>query len=811
MSRRPRRVHFIGIGGIGLSAIARVLIARGDQVAGSDLHASPITDELAKLGAKIFIGHRAENVGDVDMVLATSAATEDNPEILQARRRGIRILKRYDFFPELTAGKQVIAVAGTHGKTTTTGMVAAILLNAGLDPTAIVGGSIPELGGNGRAGRGEYFVIEADEYDRAFLGLRPSIAVVTSIEMDHPDMFRDVNEVAGGFREFMSLVARDGLIVGCGDDERVSRELQSVDVPVARYGFGMHNDWRAVDLKPNARGGTNFAVQRGTDRLGDFELQIPGKHNVLNALAALVAAHRAGADLKSAQETLRNFRGAARRFEIKGEFAGITIVDDYAHHPSEIRATLAAARERFPGRTIWAVFQPHTFSRTHALLDDFTRAFGDADRVIVTDIFGARERDNGRITSRDLVQRMTKPNVTYLRRLEETADYLSVHLKPGDILLTLGAGDVYRIGEWVLAGLSKQPRASASAEPESKRSPRKSSRASKNLNALRIPPRDDAAQRDDLRPDGDARRRAGSIEASAALGIRAKRNESLAPHTTFRIGGPADFFVEAKTISDLIEYVKLAREHGVEIFVLGNGSNVLVLDGGVRGLVIENHCDQFSLSVIGTERAILTAESGVPLPNVANRMARQGWSGLEWAIGVPGTVGAAVVGNAGAQGGCIADNLLQVSLLDAAGAMRKLSIQDLAFGYRDSRFKHAKSEIILSADFELRQDDPQVCIARMIEYSEHRRRTQPTEPSVGSMFKNPPGDFAGRLIEQAGLKGTRVGKVEVSQVHANFFVNQGGATAKEVLRLIDIVREQVRKKFGIELELEIELVGEPGG
>lgn len=301
------------------------------------------------------------------------------------------------------------------------------------------------------------------------------------------------------------------------------------------------------------------------------------------------------------------------------------------------------------------------------------------------------------------------------------------------------------------------------------------------------------------------------IAVSTALGKCAKFNEPLAPHTTFRIGGPADFFAEAKTISELIECIRFARQHNVEVFVLGNGSNVLVLDGGFRGLVIENHCDQFSLNPISTDRATLTAEGGLPLPNVANRMARQGWSGLEWAIGVPGTVGAAVVGNAGAHGGCIADNLLQVSILDAVGALRKLSAQELALGYRDSRFKHSKSEIILSADFGLQRDDPQACIARMNAYSEHRRRTQPTEPSVGSMFKNPSGDFAGRLIEQAGLKGMRVGNVEVSRVHANFFVNHGGATAKEVLQLIDLARGQVRKKFGIELELEIELVGEQGG
>lgn len=298
------------------------------------------------------------------------------------------------------------------------------------------------------------------------------------------------------------------------------------------------------------------------------------------------------------------------------------------------------------------------------------------------------------------------------------------------------------------------------------------------------------------------------------LGGNVRVNEPLAPYTTFRIGGPADLFVVAKTIPELIQFVTLARQHDVPVFILGNGSNILVLDGGIRGLVIKNHCDRTSLNVTNAERAILHAESGASLPGVANRMARQGWSGLEWAIGVPGTIGGAIVGNAGAHGSCIADNLLSVTILDAGGATRELPKTELAFDYRQSRFKPSRGEIILSAKFEMQRDDPQACIARMNAYTEQRRRTQPTEPSVGSMFKNPPGDpsaplrtgLAGRLIEQAGLKGMRVGNVEVSRVHANFFVNHGGAMAADVLRLIEIVRERVHERFGVELELEIEIV-----
>jgi len=294
----------------------------------------------------------------------------------------------------------------------------------------------------------------------------------------------------------------------------------------------------------------------------------------------------------------------------------------------------------------------------------------------------------------------------------------------------------------------------------------------------------------------------------ARWGAAVRASEPLAAHTTFRIGGPADFFAEAKTLDELIELVRRARQQRVPFFILGNGSNLLISDRGFRGLVIENHCAQVSLQALGATRARVRVESGAVLPGLANRLARQGWAGLEWAIGVPGTMGGAIVGNAGAHGACIADNLIGVTILDAESVIRELPKTELAFAYRTSRFKRARDEVILRAEIELERDEPDACIARMQAYVEQRRRTQPTEPSVGSIFKNPPGDFAGRLIDAAGLKGTRVGGVEVSPVHANFFVNRGGATASEVLQLIEIVRTRVRAQFGVELELEIQVVGD---
>jgi UDP-N-acetylmuramate--alanine ligase len=444
----PQRIHIVGIGGIGLSAIAQVLLARGVQVSGSDQVASAVTDELARLGAKIVIGQRAENLGDVDLVLVTSAAPEDNPEIVEARRRGLRIVKRYHFFPELTAGKKTIAVAGTHGKTTTTGMIASILTDAGLDPDAVIGGVISELGSNARAGQGKYFVIEADEYDRAFLGLRPLIAVVTSIEMDHPDVYRDVEQVAEAFRDFMRLVPREGIVIGCGDSLRVTRELKEIGKTRAvRYGFDAGNDWRASPGVPNASGGSEFVVWRGGRELGAWSLGIPGQHNVLNALAAIAVADQAGVDLDIARATLKDYRGAARRFEVKGDFRGVTVIDDYAHHPTEIGVTLTAARTRYPGREIWAVFQPHTFSRTAALLDEFARAFADAAHVIVTEIYAAREREPRGVSGVQIVNRMNHRDARFIASLDAAADFLNEHLNWGDVLITLGAGDVHRVGE----------------------------------------------------------------------------------------------------------------------------------------------------------------------------------------------------------------------------------------------------------------------------------------------------------------------------------------------------------------------------
>jgi UDP-N-acetylmuramate--alanine ligase len=481
------RIHMIGIGGSGLSAIARVLHGWGYFVTGSDQLRSTLTDALLAEGICVQIGHGAENLdlpdGTFDpanlLVVVSSAVPDDNPEVVAARHNGIRVIKRRQLLEELTRDKITIAVAGTHGKTTTTSMIAWILIEAGLDPSFVSGGVLQNLGTNARAGAGPHFAIEADEYDRAFLGLWPDVAVVTIVEHDHPDCYPTFGELQAAFAEFAGRAVSKGRLIISGEDtasrllaeqalsalrQPESPQSGSMDKPgvgstesrVDTYGIGPGWTWQAEDVQLN--GCPTFRVRCRGKRLGQCALQVPGRHNVLNALAALAATVAVGVEFDSAAAALARFRGTARRFEVRGHVGGITIVDDYAHHPTEIRATLAAARSKYPGRVLWAVFQPHTFSRTAALLSGFAAAFGDADHVVVTSIFAAREHDSGVVSGADIVARMAASGQSpldshYVETVDDAVAWLLARIEPGAVVITLGAGDVYRIGEQVLEQL----------------------------------------------------------------------------------------------------------------------------------------------------------------------------------------------------------------------------------------------------------------------------------------------------------------------------------------------------------------------
>jgi UDP-N-acetylmuramate--alanine ligase len=447
----------VGIGGIGISAIARVLLEQGCAVSGSDLHMSAVAQALADSGAKVSIGHDAAQVGDADALLISSAIPATNPEVIEARQRGIPVYKRSEFLGQLMADKLGVAVAGTAGKTTTTSMLAWILIQADLDPTFIVGGVIDGLHTNARAGQGQHFIIEADEYDRMFLGLKPTVAAVTTLEHDHPDCYPTFAEMQEAFEQFTDLVPADGLIVGCGDHPAVASLLQSKrHVAVQTCGLDSRNDWHTLEVWPNPLGGHDFEVCHDKSYWGCARLQVPGVHNVQNALVALGIADWLGVERETICRALTAFSGVGRRFEVRGQAGGITVIDDYGHHPTKIRATLSAARTRYGARPLWAVFQPHTYSRTKTLWDEFRTCFAQADHVVVLDVYAAREKDTLGVHAATLAAEIDHPDARYISSFETAADYIVSHVEPEAVVITLSAGDGNEVGVQVLEKLGHQ-------------------------------------------------------------------------------------------------------------------------------------------------------------------------------------------------------------------------------------------------------------------------------------------------------------------------------------------------------------------
>lgn len=461
-------VHFIGIGGSGLSAIARLLLESGYTVSGSDRALTPFANEVRKAGAVVYIGHHARNIAGADWVVRSSAIGDDNPEALAARQAHIPVYKRADFLGRLMSDKIGIAIAGTHGKTTTTAMTAWVLSELQCDPSFIVGGVAMNFGVNARAGKGELFVIEADEYDNMFLGLRPQIEAVTSLEHDHPDFFPTFQAMRQSFESFIALLPPHGALIVCMDNAGAA-EL----IPLARnagknvIGYGVQSEntvnvsqWvTAREMKLNQRGGFDFIaasnVKRASGGVVEVSLQVPGRHNVQNALAVLAIIEALGLSYEKAAKALSTFVGASRRFELRGEAGGVSVFDDYAHHPTEIKATLAGARARYPDRRIWAVWQPHTYSRTHMLFREFSRAFDDADEVIVTEVYASREPQQD-FTSAEIVSGMSHRSARFIAMLDDATTYLLENLSPGDILVVLSAGDANKICTDVLKGLNER-------------------------------------------------------------------------------------------------------------------------------------------------------------------------------------------------------------------------------------------------------------------------------------------------------------------------------------------------------------------
>lgn len=465
-----QRVHFVGIGGIGMSGIAEVLLNLGYKVSGSDLKLSPVTERLQSMGATVFEGHHPENAAGAEVVVISSAVRADNPEARAAREQHIPVIPRAEMLAELMRLKYGIAVAGMHGKTTTTSMIAAVLAAGGLDPTVVVGGRVDAMGSNARVGKSRYLVAEADESDKSFLQLSPIVEVVTNIDREHLDCYRDMKDVEQTFLQFMDRVPFYGIVLACNDDEGLRGLLPSVRRRVLTYGTSDGSDFRITDLSfgPGSDGYlslSRFKVQyRGRD-IGEFRLRVPGEHNVRNATAAIAAGIGLEVALDNIRTALEQFSGVDRRFEVKGRANGITVVDDYGHHPTEIRATLAAARQCGFSR-VHVIFQPHRYSRTQLLMDEFATAFHEADSLVLLDVYAASEIPIEGITSEALAEQVKAAGmrrVQYAPSFADAAQSVVQRAVPGDLILTLGAGNVSQMGGILLQILEERKVASEAA------------------------------------------------------------------------------------------------------------------------------------------------------------------------------------------------------------------------------------------------------------------------------------------------------------------------------------------------------------
>lgn len=753
----PRDVHIVGIAGTGMRAIARVLMSMGHRVSGSDRAGSHHVDMLRSLGATVHVGHDPSQLGEIDIVTRSTAVPDTNPEVEEARSRGVRVSSRAEVLAAISAVQPAILVAGTHGKTTTSSMLASILEEAGLAPSFIIGADVARFGTGARWVAGSPMVIEADESDGTFVALTGAHAVVTSLDPDHLDFYGSQARLNAAFSYFADSIP--GFTAVCLDDPDTSPLVGGRGV--VTYGTAEGADLQVRSLVARRTGSTcelwyRPAANEPARNLGEFEIALPGLHNALNAAGAAAVAIQMGVDGEAIRRGLASLGGVARRFELRGEAAGVTFIDDYAHLPAEVEAAISAACDGRWNRVV-VTYQPHRYSRTQALGHSFAQSFEGADHLVLTGIYPSGEAPRPEVTGRivlDAVLAASDLNPTYAETLDDVVGHLNTVLEPGDLCLTLGAGDLTTIPDRLIASRWR-------------------------------------GWADELR---------ASLTDSVVL-----VDEPLGARTTYRVGGPARLLVEVNTFDDLSTAVAQAREVGVELLTVGRGSNMLVADSGFDGLAIALGTEFESVEFDG---ATVTAGSAVALPALARQTVAAGLTGFEWAVGVPGTIGGAVVMNAGGHGSDIAASLAEARVLNlATGRVEIMTRADLAFGYRCSSI--TSDHIVLSAQLRLGAGDPIEGESELREIVQWRRENQPGGQNAGSVFTNPPGDSAGRLIDIAGCKGRRVGSAEVSTKHANFIQVDPGGSADDVFDLMVDMASQVAAAAGVRLEPETRLVGFP--
>jgi len=748
----PLRVHLIGVAGSGMSGLALLLMGMGHRVSGSDRVTTAETERMQREGLMFSSPHTAEAVKDADLVVYSSAIRPENPSYAAASAAGIPLLRRAECLAAILHTRKGVLVSGTHGKTTTSSMTAHVLREAGLQPSHYVGAEIPILGSNAKWSQdGEYMVAEGDESDGTLAIYRPEHAVILNIEAEHLDFYRDLDHIREVFTKMADQTR--GSLVYCAEDP-VACDLCSKRSNTISYGWA-DADFTASDVR-DLRGSSAFTVTKRGKVLGDIELGIPGRHNVLNALAAIALADACGAEFSLVARALAAFAGAKRRFETRYLSANFRIVDDYGHHPSELAATLQTARSLNPKRLV-VLFQPHRYTRTQALADDFGKVLQAADLVFISDVYAASETPIPGVSGQTLVDAMArhgKVPAKFLPRLDKAHHVVGNALQPGDLLITLGAGNVHEAGTRIARDL-------------------------KTLEEIKA-----------LAPSG---------------GIDGKLYEPMGRHTTLLVGGPAQFWLEPHDFESMAAMVGYCRERGIPVRVVGRGSNLLVRDGGIRGAVIHPSGGAFSEVCVGANGEI-TAGAGVRLKKLASVAAAAGIGGFEWMEGIPGNVGGALRMNAGAMGIETFDQVRRVTFLDEDGTIRTRERDDVIAHYRN--VPELRRNFALQAVFFGEADTPENIQSRWDESRDKRKSSQPVMASAGCTFKNPQEMPAGKLIDTLGLKGSHRGKAAVSDVHGNFIVNQGGASASDLLQLIDSIRSTARNERGIELETEVKIIGD---
>ncbi len=748
----PLHIHLIGVAGSGMSGLALLLLGMGHHVSGSDKVTTAETERMQGVGLKFSSPHSAAAVKGADIVVYSSAIKPENPAYAAAKKANTPLLRRAECLAAILHTKQGIVIAGTHGKTTTSAMTAHVLREAGHKPSHYVGAEIPILGANAKWSEdGEHMVAEGDESDGTLALYRPQHSVILNIEAEHLDFYRDLDHILEIFTQLAEQTT--GKLVYCAEDP-VANTLCKDRANAVSYGWE-DADYTATDLR-DLKGSSAFTVSKKGVVMGDVELGIPGNHNILNALAAIALADSCGAEFTLVARALATFAGAKRRFETKYLSSSYRIIDDYGHHPSELAATLQTARSLKPKRLV-VLFQPHRYTRTQALADDFGKVLQAADLVFITDIYAASEKPIKGISGQTLVDAMAAHGdipATYLPELETAHHALGHALQVGDILITLGAGNVHEAGTRLATDL-------------------------KILEEMR-----------GLMPPGE---------------IDGKLYEPMGRHTTFLVGGPAQFWMEPHGFYGFAFLVGYCRERGIPVRVVGRGSNLLVRDGGIRGAVIHPTGGVFSeVSVDG--RGHVTAGAGVRLKKLASVAGGSGIGGFEWMEGIPGNVGGALRMNAGAMGIDTFDQVVRVTFLDEDGVIRTREREEIITQYRN--VAELRRNFALQAVFKGKNDSAANIKERWDASREKRKSSQPIAASAGCTFRNPEEVPAGRVIDSLGLKGTTCGQAAVSEVHGNFVVNTGGATALEILTLIEFLQEKARTERNVELETEIKILGE---